>query len=253
MDVAVTGAAGSVGRETLAAFADHNVTPITHRDHDDLDSTVLELEDRETIRDVVDGHNVVVHLAANPNPGADWDDVVGPNIEETYNMYDAAVESGVDRIVFASTNHVHQNHVFDGEFDVESFSDNPRAITADSPYRPDSYYGVSKITGEALGSYLADSHGISVVNLRIGWLLTRKELREQQDADEKVGHFARAVWLSPEDCCQGLLSAATEPLTENPLSANLVSANTDGYFSLVEARRGFGYAPQDDSADIVSR
>lgn len=236
----------------MRALDDHDVTAVTHREHEDLDSEVVDVADRDAVREVIAGHDAVVHLAANPKPDATWDELVGPNIEGTYNVYAAAVESGVDRVVFASTNHVHQNYVFDGEYDAASFPDRPRAITADEPFRPDSYYGVSKVTGEALGSLHADRDGLEVVNLRIGWLLTRAELRKWQDAGGNTGKFARAVWLSPEDCRQGIRKATTEPLSENPLSANLTSANREGYFSLVEAKCGFNYRPEDDSATVVS-
>ena len=251
MHIAITGAAGTVGREALAAFEAYDVTPMTYHAHDDLDSDIVALEDREAVHDAIDGADVVVHLAANPNPGADWDDLIGPNVEGTHNVYRAAAETGVGRVVFASSNHVLQNHVFESEFDVDSFPERPAAISADNPYRPDSYYGVTKVTGEALGSFHADRDGIEVVNLRIGWLLTRAELEATQAEDDRLAHFARALWLSPRDCRQGLRKAATEPLAENPLSASLVSANREGYFSLVEARRGFEYAPRDDSADVV--
>jgi len=252
MDIVVTGAAGSVGREALRALSAHDVTPVTHHETPDVDGVVVDIEDREAVSDVIAGHDAVVHLAANPDPGADWDDVVGPNIEGTYNVYRAAVEADLDRVVFASTNHVQQNHVLGGTNDVETLPDQPRSITASDDYRPDSYYGVSKITGEAMGSYHADRDGIEVVNLRIGWLLTREELRDLQDDSEKVAQFSRAVWLSPEDCRQGIRKATTESLTENPLSVNLVSANREGYFSVVEAQCGFSYRPEHDSADVVS-
>ncbi|WP_436923926.1 NAD-dependent epimerase/dehydratase family protein [Halosimplex amylolyticum] len=252
MNIAVTGAAGSVGREAIRAFDDHDVTPVTHREHDDIESTVVEIEDRAAVADVVDGHDVVVHLAANPSPGADWDDLLGPNVEGTYNVYAAALESGVERVVFASTNHVHQSHLYGGRHDVESLPDDPDPISADDPFRPDSFYGVSKITGEALGTYHADENDIDVVNLRIGWLLSREELRERQAEGGKVAQFARAIWLSPDDCRRGIRKAATEPLTDNPVDANLVSNNRENYFSLVEARCGFDYHPQDDASEVVA-
>ncbi|WP_415380138.1 NAD-dependent epimerase/dehydratase family protein [Halosimplex sp. TS25] len=247
MKIVVTGAAGNVGREALQAFDGHDVTAVTHRDHEAIDSRVVDVEDRQAVRDVVAGHDVVVHLAANPDPGAEWDDIVGPNIEGTYNVYAAAAASSVDRVVFASTNHVHQSHVLDGE----SLPDRPRAISVDDPFRPDSYYGVSKVTGEALGSFHADRDGLEVVNLRIGWLLTREQLREREAASENGARFARAIWLSPRDCRQGLRKAVTEPLAENPLSVNLVSANSEGYFSLVEARCGLRYRPEDDASEVL--
>lgn len=251
MDIAVTGAAGNVGRESLRALDEHDVTAVTHRAHDDLDSEVIELQDREAVRRVVGGQDVVVHLAANPSPSADWDDVVGPNIEGTYNVYAAALEAGVDRVVFASSSHVHQSHAFGGQHDVDDLPDDPDPIAADDPFRPDSYYAVSKITGEALGTYHADEDDVEVVNLRIGWLLSREELRDRQDRGGKVAQFARAMWLSPEDCQRGVRAAATHELTDNPVSANLVSNNRENYFSLVEARCGFDYHPKDDASEVL--
>src|SRR4029450_100195 len=39
---------------------------------------------------------------------------------------------------------------------------------ADAPPRPDTYYGVAKVTMEALGSLYVDRYGLDVVCLRIG-------------------------------------------------------------------------------------
>ena len=50
----------------------------------------------------------------------------------------------------------------------ESLVESPDVIDPDDPPRPDSYYGVSKVAGEAFGSYYADRHAIEVVNLHIG-------------------------------------------------------------------------------------
>ncbi|MFB6134782.1 MAG: NAD-dependent epimerase/dehydratase family protein [Halanaeroarchaeum sp.] len=251
MRIAVTGAAGRVGRQALDALNDHDVTPITHRHHDDVDGDVLAIEDRDAVVDAIEGHDAVVHLAANPHPSAEWDELAEPNVEGTYNVYAAAAESGVERVVFASTNHTQQYHVFEDPADLGSLPERPDPITADDPFRPDSLYGVSKVAGEAMGSYFADRHGIEVVNLRIGWLLSREGLLDRQDGDEQSARFARALWLSPRDCRQGIRKAATESLLENPLDANLLSDNRERYFSLIEARRGFEFDPRDDSAAVV--
>ena len=47
MDVAITGAASTVGRALLPAFeaTDHDVTPLTHREREGIDSDLLELAD----------------------------------------------------------------------------------------------------------------------------------------------------------------------------------------------------------------
>ena len=41
-------------------------------------------------------------------------------------------------------------------------------VPADVPPRPDTYYGVSKVFGEALGRLMVDRYGLEVACLRIG-------------------------------------------------------------------------------------
>ena len=67
----------------------------------------------------MEGHDILIHLAANPSQSAEWDSVVGPNIEGTYNAYEAAVRNDLDRVVFASTNHVVNMHAVDDPDDPD--------------------------------------------------------------------------------------------------------------------------------------
>lgn len=249
VSVAVTGAAGDVGRATLAGLAGHHdVTPITHRERDGIESVVLDVEDRAALDEAFAGHDVVVHLAADPSPGAAWESVRDVNIAGTYNVYEAAIKAGVDRVVFASTNHVHQMYNIGDPARPETAVEDPQPVHPDDPPRPDSYYGVSKVFGEALGNYYADRHGIAVVNLRIGWLLAADELRETADAPPQESTYVRAMWLSPRDCRHGMRRAVEAALPRSPLAVNLVSANDDRYLSITETMRAIGYQPRDNSA-----
>jgi L-arabinose 1-dehydrogenase [NAD(P)+] len=67
----VTGAAGNIGYEAVKTLDDHDVTPVTHSEDEQLDSEVVDVEHRDAVRDVLAGQDVVVYLAANPHPGAD--------------------------------------------------------------------------------------------------------------------------------------------------------------------------------------
>ncbi|WP_129114606.1 NAD-dependent epimerase/dehydratase family protein [Halegenticoccus tardaugens] len=251
--IAITGAAGNVGRRALDAFADadHEVTPITHREHDDLESEILSVEDRDAFVDALDGQDVLVHLAANPSPSADWDAVFEVNVGGTYNAYEAAVRNDLDRVVFASSNHaVHMYNVGDAA-EPESLAEEYRAVTPDDPPFPDSYYGVSKVAGEALGNYYAERHGIEVVNLRIGWLLSADDLAGTQEDPETDSRFARAMWLSPRDCERAIRAAATADLRESPVTVHAVSRNDDRYLSLTHGQRAIGYRPRDDATEAL--
>lgn len=250
--VAVTGAAGSVGREALAALDDHDVTPLTHSEHDDIDSELVDVTDRERTVDALAGHDAVVHLAANPDPEADWDDLSATNVEGTFNVFEAARRGDVERVVFASSNHAVAGHLHSDPAEVESMRENAPVVHADDPARPDSYYGVSKVAGEALGTYYADRHNLSVVNLRIGWLMDADELREvDAEADADRARFARATWLSPRDCRDAVRRSVDADLPENPATVNVVSCNDERALSVAETGRAIGYRPRDNSAEVL--
>jgi uronate dehydrogenase len=81
--------------------------------------------------------------------------------------------------VFASSNH------------AVGFYPRHRRIGVDVTVRPDSFYGVSKAFGEALGSLYADKHGLRVLCLRIGNV-----------GDRPIDLRRLAIWLKPEDLVQ---------------------------------------------------
>jgi uronate dehydrogenase len=128
----------------------------------------------------------VVHLAGIPYEPLDnaWAEILPANIVNTYNVFEAARRAGVKRVVFASSNH------------VVGFYRRERTVGIDVPPRPDSYYGVSKVFGEALGRLYADKYAMSVACLRIGSFRQTPEDRRQL-----------TTWLSHDDgarllrCC----------------------------------------------------
>lgn len=69
------------------------------------DAIAADLGDREALREAVRGVDAIVHLAG-ISLEAGFDKILRANIEGTYNLYEAAREEGVPRIVFASSNHV---------------------------------------------------------------------------------------------------------------------------------------------------
>ncbi|NEU57610.1 NAD(P)-dependent oxidoreductase [Halorussus sp. MSC15.2] len=253
MNVAITGAAGKVGRQALLALCGHDVTPVTHREHEDLEGPTLDVTDAEAFADALSGQDVLVHLAGNPSPDADWEGVFEPNVGGTYNAYEAARENDLDRVVFASSNHAVQMHNVEDPAEPESMREDARAVRPDDPTRPDSYYGVSKVAAEALGEFYADRHGIEVVNLRIGWLMDEDQLRETQDGDDEArARFARAMWLSHTDCREAVKSAVGADLPESSVTAHAVSRNDDRYLSLTETMRKLDYRPRDNSAEVLA-
>ena len=251
--IAITGAAGNVGRELLDAFDESDdLVAFTHSEQEDIDSELLDVTDPDDVVEKLDNVDVVVHLAGASSPDADWEAVSETNIEGTKHVLDAAVENGIDRVVFASSNHAV------GTYNAED--DDPESMTlgyaetvaADAPTRPDSYYGVSKAACEGLTKYYADVEDLEVVNLRIGWYMSEEELAEETGGDDPGRtRFARALWLSPHDCRDVHRKAATVDLPENPVTVNAVSRNDERFHSITETMRLLGYEPRDNAAEVL--
>ncbi len=254
--IAITGAAGGVGRTLLEGFDDHDVTPLTYEEEDDIDSIVCDVLDREAFTEALAGQDVLVHLAGNASAYADWNEVREVNIDGVYNAYEAAVANGLDRVVYASSNHaVNMADVADPS-EPETMKPDAPAVSAETDVRPDSYYGVTKVAGEAIGNYYAARHGIEVVHSRIGWLMDREELQDTQENPDHpypdaYARFARAMWLSPRDCRDLHERAATADLSETPVTAHGVSRNDERYLSLTETQRALGYRPRDNADETL--
>lgn len=252
--IAITGASGRVGRETIEAFEDTDVelSLFSHSESEDLETTPIDVANREAFVGALEDEDVLIHLAANPDPRAEWDALSGPNIEGVYNAFEAAVQNDVQRVVFASSNHAVNMQNTVSSVRPESTVGSPRTVRPDDAMDPDTYYGVTKVFGEAMGHYYANRHGLDVINLRIGWLLSEDELEDElADRDASGERYARAMWLSPDDCQRLMDAAATTTLESSPLTAHGISNNSERFLSLTETMLELNYRPRDDSAAVL--
>ncbi len=256
--IAVTGASGNVGQEVIEAFDDteHELTLITRTEQDDMDSIPVDVTNRDAFVDALSDEDVLIHLAANPSPYAEWDDLHEVNIQGTYNAYIAAIENGLDRVVYASSNHAINGKETVDPDEPETMHEDAPALQHDAPPHPDSWYGVTKVASESIGNRFAYQHDIETVNLRIGWLMSRDQLRDSQenpetDYPEANARFARAMWLSKPDCHRALRAAALSELRENPVAVHAISRNDDRCLSLTHTLRSIDYKPRDDSAEVL--
>lgn len=240
--VAITGAGGMVGSVVVDGLRDrYDLRPL-HRD----DADITDLEALERVFADVDA---VVHLAATADVDSPWDAVLSANVIGVYNVYEAARRSGVDRVVFASSNHTVGMYQWDGDrFDDPS---NPEFVPADAPFRPDSLYGASKVWGEALGRYYVERlKALSVVCLRIGWVTeddTPPAALHADDPDEqRVRDRGPRMWLSHRDCVSLVDAALRADVTFATVFG--VSENRGRWLSLEEGRDLLGWAPEDGFA-----
>ena len=207
-------------------------------DEPDHEYMIGDVTDDALVRAAVDGVGAVIHLAGDPRPEASWDSVLENNIDGTQKMYEAAVESGVDRFVYASSNHAVGAFETDQRTPEMYREDDEFLLDGEELPRPGNLYGVSKATGEVLGRYYHDTYGISVCNIRIGNLT-----KNHPPIDYERG---QAMWLSYPDCAH-IHECALEADYDFEIVYG-ISDNDRKYYSIKRAREALGYDPQDNSA-----
>ncbi len=182
--IVFTGAAGGIGTMTRPLLAklypglvlSDRVAPPDLLANETF--VAADLTRPEEVAAALRGAHSIIHFGGHSIEGP-WDSILQANIIGCYNLFEAARQAGVKRIVFASSNH------------AVGFYRRKRKIGTDVTVRPDSRYGVSKAFGEALGALYADKHGIAVACLRIGNVGPRPlDVRRL------------SIWISPEDIVQ---------------------------------------------------
>jgi nucleoside-diphosphate-sugar epimerase len=233
--VLITGAAGRIGRMLQARMPREgrtlrllDVRPVEPAPGGEV--VAASVTDLDAMVSACDGVDALVHLGGISGE-ADWAEIRDVNIEGTFAAFEAARRAGVPRVVFASSNHAVGFQVQPDAPDLE--------MPDDLPPRPDTFYGVSKVLGEALGTLYHDRHGLDVVCLRIGTC-----------ADRPHDLRGLATWLSPDDCAR-LVEAALACPEPGFRTVWGVSANTRRVWSL-DGGREIGYEPQDDAEIFAS-
>ena len=234
--VLITGASGNLGRKLREAWAEVYDLILIDKSPDptepDLIVADLSVFDEEWIVHF-QGVDTVIHLAANPNELSPWEELEGPNLDVLCNVFHASALAGVDRLIFASSNHAMG--------DYRDLGDMP--ITEDLPPRPDSPYGGTKLMGERLGQSLAKAFDVSFIALRLGWIQAG-ENRPDTLPDE----WARAMWLSNGDLVR-LFDCAVEAELGDQLFlvVNGMSNNSGMRWDLSRTSALLGYYPEDDA------
>lgn len=244
MRLLITGINGIIGTVLYKALKDkHDVYGLDREEPFSDRVLSADIADYGHLTNVIRQFNpldAIIHLAGDPSVHATWESVLKANIIGTRNIFEAARELQVPRVVYASSNHA--TGAYQGfEPDKNTFTqpDAPK-ISPQDPVRPDSEYGVSKVFGEAVARYYSDRWGIQAICLRIGAVLS--------DDDPTKDSQNRKIWLSHRDLVQ---------LVENSLSTKVafgiyygVSDNKGAFWDISNARADLGYEPVDDASTL---
>ena len=191
----LTGAAGRLGsylREPLAAMCDELVSTDLADGVGNLyegESYIkADLASYEQVHHVLQGADMVVHFGAIGDE-APFDQILQSNIVGAYNIWEAAYQHSLSRVVYASSIHAV------GMYPKNQF------IGTDVPHRPDTYYGLAKCFAEDLASLYWDKRGVEAVCLRI--------LSCAQVSNAR----ALGSWLSYDDLIQLVQRSINTPVT----------------------------------------
>jgi uronate dehydrogenase len=161
--VLLTGASGALGRVLATALTRQgwtlrltDIRPFPGPIPEGASFEVADLADADgsRIRRLAEGCGTILHFGG-ISVERPFDEVIGPNIRGLYNIYEAA-RGAKARVLFASSNHTVGFHRRDEVLDVNS------------TFRPDGYYGLSKVYGELMGELYFAKHGVESVLVRIG-------------------------------------------------------------------------------------
>lgn len=223
----ITGAAGGLGT-MLRPFLGHVAEEIRLSDmvevpgpqqHEKL--VLCDLSDKAAVEALVKGCDGVLHLGGRSIEDT-WEVIRTSNIDGMVNLYEAARKTGKPRILYASSNH------------AIGFYPQTERLDQASPTRPDGFYGVSKVFGEALASMYHDKFGIETACLRIGTCKPEPE-----------NHRMLSTWLSPGDFVRLIERVFTVETLGCPIIYG-ASANDAGWWDN-SAVDYLGWKPQDNS------
>lgn len=220
MRIAVTGAAGLLGRRVVAAIRAEGHEPVAIDRAPAPDIIMCDVTDADALRDAVGHADALVHLAAITSPLDRPAHVVhNTNVTGSYNALTVAADQGVGRVVMASS-----VNAIGG-----CFSRAPRydyfAVDEDHPAYCEDPYGLSKREAELQSDAMVSANpGLSVVSLRYHALIpSRAERLDRRRPDVP----SRDLWgWTPLDEAAAATVRAYKVESDGHVVLNLVAAST---------------------------
>ncbi len=230
--ILITGAAGRFGSILREHWGPRyrlrlaDVKPIEHlAAHENFVQT--DIVNPQQLAAACEGVETVVHLAAYPGDGADFDTLLSLNVIGAYNAFEAARRAGCGRIIFASSVDVVLGYWDEGEIGV------------DRPVSPTNLYGATKCWGEALGRVYASAHGLSCLCVRLVNPLF--DPKGENDASQLTSG------ISPADAA-ALLARCVEVKEVDFAIINGISKHEHGVLDWRSTYDRIGFEPQDGTA-----
>lgn len=243
--VLITGASGLIAGLAIKQLGDkYEFSGLSRRPVPGIPHRQASITDLAMMRPAFDGMEAVLHLAAanGAEEWQDWGPTMAVTIQGTLNVYEAAREAGVKRIVLASSGCCQLGWEWDPTRPYGVLANGPDdlipatwpMVELDWPVRPDSPYAVGKLFGENLGRYYADKYGLSTLALRFGAVLA-------EDRPLVRRHYPG--FLSQADCVQVIDKCLSAPESLKFEVFNAISENKRRWRSTEHTKEVLGWKP----------
>ncbi|MBT4498902.1 MAG: NAD(P)-dependent oxidoreductase [Gemmatimonadetes bacterium] len=259
--ILLTGACGTIAGQLLPAFRErYDLVPCDVRDTTRSGEKIPNIQiadlrntDRDAYRHLFGDIDAVVHCGfARPegkeDPTAQFDAELA-NVQMAYNVYQTAWEENVPRVIMASSNHAadyYEPLILEHKFDF---------VSPDMRPLSDNYYGWAKETYEHLGFVFAvgkpNGRPLENVQIRIGGP-RETDVSRCARGDLTCMRRALGAYISERDMAQLFIKSieASDIRDERGVPFQIfygISDNPHAFWSIANARRIIGYAPQDNS------
>ncbi len=191
MRVLLTGGSGSVGKAVVDRLArkGYSVLVIGRRadmQFEGAEYQSCDINDYAALRQVIRGCEAVIHLAAIPNPAKGTpEQIFDINCTGTFNVFQAAAEEGITRIIQASSINATGQY-----FGVKPAPLHYLPIDEDHPVFGTDAYSFSKHVIEEIGEFFWERAGISSLAYRLPYIAPVGYAENLQPGRERIQRMA---------------------------------------------------------------
>ncbi|HSF91738.1 MAG TPA: NAD(P)-dependent oxidoreductase [Paracoccaceae bacterium] len=294
MRVLFTGGSGKAGRHAVAHLVEqgHDVVnlDLTPLDHPSVPTLQADLTDAGQVFNAMQaygdfpdlepgtgmpGFDAVVHFAAVPRILLKTDnETYRINVLSTYNVIDAAIRSGIRKIIFASSETTYGICFYDGEKKPDYVP-----IDESHPTVPQDSYAMSKVVNEVTARSFQARSGVDIYGLRINNVIDPHEYATNFPAFMKNPDLRRRnifAYIDARDlghmvdCClrtDGLgyevFNVSNDDMSINLTSAEVYARYYQGveqreemdpeqtYYSNAKAKRMLGFQPKHSWREVL--
>lgn len=221
MRIAVTGAAGGVGRYVCEWLAgSHSILAIDRHAEglpaaDGVEFRCADILDAGALKEAMRGADAVLHLAGIPHPyNVAARQVLETNIIGTQHVLEAASQAGCGRVVSTSSDCV-IGLVFARERRVHDYL----PVDENHPARPEDSYGYSKLCTEELCRVFQRRGELEAISVRPCWVFTEAVCKGHEGLLRSTAACTRTLWafIDPRDLAEAYRLLLEAPVLRHDL------------------------------------